>query len=392
MATYFVRSGYGYLKGGFATIGLIAGLGGVVLGGVTLAGGSTLIGALMITAGGSGTINSIFSLIDVKGWLEMKKTIDQLDEVRKKYEQLLTEFAQERVAIGEERKKFGEENEKLAETADKFEGTSDKLEQENIKLKETVAQYHLQLKKIQKIAEERDEEMKKIVKEREELSHVTEEQKENLKRAYENNEKYEIELATQKEIRKRLEDQVNRIEGLSKDYEEQNIMYKTMIEKDKERIANGERMIKSLEIHMNKYKLMYEHMNEMVKVIAEQDSELKTTLSENIDKLNQAVDNIDDAVDNMIDATKKMTNTFKNRTIDDFRRFDLDHDGKLSQYEFLKAMGVEVEDMDFDEHGNVNIDAMTTDQLLRASQTIQTKKIQLEEQSYSTTSSDTEGT
>jgi len=83
MASYFLRAGYGKLKGLFAAGGLITGLGGVAAGTVLIVGGTTLIGALIVTMSGFGTVNACFNIIDVKSWLEMKKSIDELEKVRK---------------------------------------------------------------------------------------------------------------------------------------------------------------------------------------------------------------------------------------------------------------------------------------------------------------------
>lgn len=343
MSSFFIRSAYGKLKTIAASGGLLSSLLGIGLGVYDVISGTKVVGALIIVVSGFGTLNAIFNFIDIKGWLEMKKSIEDLNKLRLEYEKTLDDYREEREKFEKENSKFAEENERLAGNAERFEHTSVALEEQNVKLKDTVGQYQLQLQKIQMLAEQREEELRKITKEREGLVAVTEEQRENLRKAVETNQQFEVELAMQQEIRRRLEEQVSQISKLSKTYEEQNIAFQNMIEQDKEHIVDAERMIGSLEAQLAKFKLMYESMKQLVNVITEAETDMKNLLGEDIEKLNQSVADIDSAVDGMTEVTLKMTNAYKNRTAEDFRRFDLDHDGTLSEREFLIAMGVDKE-------------------------------------------------
>lgn len=342
--SYFLNAGYGKLKGLFAVSGLVGGLGTAAGGVVLIVGGTTLLGGLLTAAGGVGVINSIFNFIDIKSWLVMKQSIDHLDEVRKNYEKLLTEYSEERVKIGEEREKFSKENQHLKENVDQIEFTAEQLEEQLQQVRRTADDYATQLRKIQLIAEERDRELVKLTKERDELQTTSEDFKLSLQKAKQLNDQYQIEINTQKEIRKRLQEHVTQIEHLNSEYEEQNINLSQIVEKNKSQLQEAEQMIETLKSQLIKFKQLYDSMKQLVHIMSEVGdvyTDFKETIGEDVSRLDQSTDNVEAVVSQLVNITDKLSTNMKTKTMEDFRKYDLDGDGTLSKDEFISAFGIE---------------------------------------------------
>lgn len=120
-------------------------------------------------------------------------------------------------------------------------------------------------------------------------------------------------------------------------------------------------MIESLKSQLVKFKQMYESMKNLVNIISETEKELKETVGEDIKQLDDSTANIYTAAAELISITDTLSETLKQRTREDFKRFDVDGDGHWNEQEFLAAMGVKIDTDDIDASGDVTLRSFSSD-------------------------------
>lgn len=357
MGSYFLTSAYGTFKYGFAIAGMLCGLGTVGGGAYLIIDSSIVVGSLLVAGGGVEVINALFSFFDIKSWKEMKKAIDELEKVRLKFEETLKEYSAERVKFGEVREQFASENENLKENVSHLKENVDgvamsmkQLEDENLKLKETANMYVTQLGVVTKLAEDRDQEIRnlndlkrKMERSNDEYAKHNEELKESLNKTTALNDNLAIELATHKEIRKRLEEHLVQVENLSKQYEEQNIALQAAVEKHRSQLVEADKMIESLKKQLIQFHQLYESMKQYVLMLqqaGELNAEYHKTIGDDISQLTNTSGEIGRNTSLLTSIIDKLQDTLNAKTKADFVKADKNKDGEIDEKEFMDAFGV----------------------------------------------------